>query len=159
MSTNTCSELAVLLEKSVEDLKSHLGRRMGGNGLAFHRSTLEDISSIFCQQLQAAPVNFLQGRHSFPARKISGWRMELWQAALSYLVLKNSPLGRTNTLIDYNSHLAIFVAANCFNLPTAGLNVDALAKMTESLGRSQTQSFHLTDYASWLKAHLPQASQ
>jgi hypothetical protein len=85
MSTNTCSELAVLLEKSLEDLKSHLGRRMGGNGLAFHRSTLEDISSIFCQQLQAAPVNFLQGRHSFPARKISGWRMELWQAALSYL--------------------------------------------------------------------------
>jgi hypothetical protein len=136
------------------DLKSHLSSPANDGNLAFRQPTIDRISDIFCEQLQAAPEGASENIHSPTARKLDGWRMNLWQAALSYLVLKNSPLGRTDGLTDYNPHLAIFVAVNCYDLTGDDLDVDALAKLTDSIGSLQTHSFNLADYASWLKTHL-----
>jgi hypothetical protein len=155
MSTSPCSELVLtLLEMSLKDLESHLAGQIDVGSLAFRQPTIDRISKIFCEQLQAAPRRDSQGTYPSVMRKLYGWRMSLWQAALSYLVLKNSPLGRTDGLIDYNPHLAIFVAINCYDMPVDGLNIDSLANQTESIGKLQPQFFNLTDYAPWLKAHL-----
>jgi len=146
--------IVTLLEKSLQDVKSHLGLPTDDNSLMLRPSIAEDISDIFCRQLPDASERHSEGDCYSSSRRLSGWRMDLWQAALSYLVLKNSPLNRTNGLIDYTPHLALFVAMNCYGLVGDNLDKDALAKATESMGRLKTKIYDLTDYAIWLKANL-----
>jgi hypothetical protein len=146
--------IVTLLEKSLLDVKSHLGLPLDDKNLAFYPAKAESIAEKFCQQLPSDSERYSEGDCYSSSRRIFGWRMDLWQAALSYLVLKNSPLIRTNGLTDYTPHLALFVAMNCYGLIGDDLDKDALAKATESIGRFETRFYDLTDYAVWLKAAL-----